>query len=136
KANRSAPFMTWPNAWYNAPCAFWSVKGGTPVPIKSSPELPPILMLQSRGDAATPYPGALAMKARFPGARMVVDGGGNHGVSLVGDKCVDGYLTAYLNDGTLPADGTACKAMPAPKPSQKMMGGGPAGHERLTELIT
>ncbi|MFI6601359.1 alpha/beta hydrolase [Nonomuraea sp. NPDC050536] len=135
RLNRSAPFMTWPNAWYNAPCAFWSVRGGTPVSIHSSPQLPPILMLQSVGDAATPYSGAVDMRSRFPGARMVVDGGGNHGVSLAGNTCVDRYLADYLNDGTLPAEGASCPGLPAPKPAQHLAGGGPTGHERLTELI-
>ncbi|MFD0659165.1 alpha/beta hydrolase [Thermocatellispora tengchongensis] len=127
RVNRAAPFMTWPNAWYNAPCAFWSVPGGTPPRITASPKLPPVLMLQSRRDAATPYEGALRMRRLFPNARMVVEPGGNHGVSLGGNACVDRHLAAYLRDGTLPAShvrpvagpDASCPANAAPRPADK-----------------
>ena len=47
--------------------------------------LPGILMLQGTLDAATPYAGAQAAHRLLPSARMVVvEGGGNHGQSLVG----------------------------------------------------
>lgn len=134
RLHRKAPFMTWPNAWYNAPCAFWSVPGGTPVQLRADKALPPILMLQSRYDAATPYAGAVNMSKVFPSARMLLEAGGNHGISLVGNKCVDGALTAYLADGTLPQR-TACPALPDPRAAARMSGGGTLGHERLTELI-
>ncbi|MGI5283154.1 alpha/beta hydrolase [Nonomuraea polychroma] len=116
KMHRQAPFMTWSNAWYNAPCAFWPVAGGKPVDVQGSAKLPPILMLQSRGDAATPYEGALRMRARFPTARMVVDKGGNHGASLAGNQCVDRHLAAYLTDGSLPPRDAVCDARPEPRP--------------------
>lgn len=101
-SHRTAPFMTWPNAWYNAPCAFWPGRGGPPVRVTASPKLPPILMVQSLRDAATPYRGALRMRQIFRSARMVGETGGRHGVSLGGNPCVDRHVVAYLRDGTLP----------------------------------
>jgi pimeloyl-ACP methyl ester carboxylesterase len=127
--HRQAPFLTWPNAWYNAPCAFWPVQGGTPVQVHGSPELPPILMLQSRGDAATPYKGALRMREHFSSARMVVDEGGNHGASLAGNQCVDRYVAAYLRDGSLPARDAVCAALPQPRPIQNVAAAFPRGHQ-------
>ncbi len=95
KANKTAPFETWANTWFNASCAFWPVKGpAQPTRIDGS-RLPPILMLQGTLDAATPYAGALAARKRLPTARMVVvQGGGNHGQSLSSppNQCVLGYL--------------------------------------------
>lgn len=135
RLHRKAPFMTWPNAWFNAPCAFWSVPGGTPPEIHGSAELPPILMIQSKGDAATPYEGAVYTRGLFPTARMVVESGGNHGVSLAGNRCVDRHLVAYLNDGTVPGKTATCPANPAPRPLTRMAAGSPRGHERLTEVI-
>ncbi|MGV9309050.1 MULTISPECIES: alpha/beta hydrolase [unclassified Nonomuraea] len=120
RMHRVAPFMTWPNAWYNAPCAFWAEPGGTPVTVKADPALPPILMLQSRRDAATPYEGAMHLRRRFPSARMVVEPGGNHGVSLAGNSCVDAHLVRYLQDGTLPAADTSCRGRPAPVVTNRM----------------
>ncbi|MFC5831030.1 alpha/beta hydrolase [Nonomuraea insulae] len=118
-----APFLTWPNAWFNAPCAFWPVKGGTPVKVHGSAKLPPFLILQSKSDAATPYQGALEMAKAFPRARMVVDDGGNHGVSLSGSPCVDGHLAAYLRDGTLPRQNGTCAATAEPRPAAHMTSG-------------
>ncbi|MEO3872454.1 alpha/beta hydrolase [Nonomuraea sp. B12E4] len=117
-----APFLTWPNAWFNAPCAFWPVHGRQSVDVKGSSKLPPILIIQSRGDAATPYRGAMSMLKLFPSARMVLDRGGNHGVSLVGNKCVDRWLGAYLKDGSLPRQSVSCAAMPEPQPAARMAG--------------
>ncbi|WP_433511356.1 alpha/beta hydrolase [Nonomuraea sp. CA-143628] len=132
---RQAPFLTWSNAWYNAPCAFWSVPGGTPVKINASKRLPPILMIQSKDDAATPYQGALNMRKLFPSARMVVDAGGNHGSSLSGNQCVDRHLVAYLVEGTVPRHTANCDKLPAPKPTAHMAALRPLGHERRTELL-
>ncbi|MFE3453067.1 alpha/beta hydrolase [Nonomuraea sp. NPDC059194] len=136
RSHRAAPFLTWPNAWYNAPCAFWDEPGGTPVNVSADPSLPPILMLQSRRDAATPYQGALNLRRRLPGARMVVEPGGNHGTSLAGNACVDRHLARYLEDGTVPATDTTCQGMPAPVPTQRMRA--PEGARdpwRLPELL-
>ncbi|GAB2913879.1 alpha/beta hydrolase [Nonomuraea fastidiosa] len=133
RMHRKAPFLTWPNAWYNAPCAFWPVRGGTPVQVKDSPKLPPFLILQSKDDAATPYRGAQEMAERFPRARLVVDQGGNHGVTLAGNACMDRHLVAYLRDGTLPRDGSSCAA--AQQPSPAVAAPQAAGRSRAPDLL-
>ena len=103
---QTAPFEAWDNAWFNASCAFWPVKGpGTPLQITGA-GLPGILMIQGTLDAATPYPGAQNAHRRLPTARMVVVvGGGNHGQSLAQppNTCVNGYLNRYLATGALPS---------------------------------
>ena len=120
---RTAPFQAWDNAWFNAACAFWPVRGpAKPLQIKGA-GLPGILMLQGTLDPATPYAGAQNAHKLLPSARMVVvEGGGNHGQSLEqpSDACVQGYLNAYLGTGALPeASGlvnATCPAVPAPTP--------------------
>jgi pimeloyl-ACP methyl ester carboxylesterase len=120
---KTAPFQAWDNAWYNAACAFWPVKGpARPLQIKGT-ALPGILMLQGALDAATPYAGAQDAHKLLPSARMVVvEGGGNHGQSLEqpSNSCVQGYLNSYLGTGALPeAPGlvnATCPAVPAPAP--------------------
>ncbi|MFI7706350.1 alpha/beta hydrolase [Nonomuraea sp. NPDC049480] len=131
--HRKAPFLTWPNAWYNAPCAFWAVPGGKPVEVHGSPKLPPILIFQSRGDAATPFQGAMRMRRLFPSARMVIDKGGNHGISLAGNVCVDRYLAAYLRDGSVPSRDVECDPLPPPHPAEHMTGGESA--QRRPDLL-
>ncbi|OLT38624.1 alpha/beta hydrolase [Actinomadura sp. CNU-125] len=97
-------FETWSNTWYNAPCAFWEVPGGPRPDVWGSPALPPILLVQATEDAATPYEGAVETHLRFGSSRLLVqEGGGNHGITLTGDACVDGTVAAYLRSGGLPA---------------------------------
>ncbi len=118
---RKAPFQAWDNAWFNAACAFWPVRGpAKPLQIKGT-GLPGILLLQGTLDPATPYAGAQDAHKLLPSARMVVvAGGGNHGQSLEqpSNSCVQGYLNAYLGTGSLPeAAGlvnATCPAVPAP----------------------
>ncbi len=120
---KTAPFQAWDNAWMNAACAFWPVKGpAKPLQIKGA-GLPGILMLQGTLDPATPYAGAQNAHKLLPSARMVVvEGDGNHGQSMEepSDSCVQGYLNAYLGTGALPeAPGlvnATCPAVPAPTP--------------------
>jgi pimeloyl-ACP methyl ester carboxylesterase len=120
---RGAPFEAWDNAWYNAACAFWPVKGPSkPLQIKGA-GLPGILMLQGSLDPATPYAGAMVAHRLLPSSRIVVvEGGGNHGQSLSypPNNCVNGYLNRYLATGALPESGgpgavnATCPALPAP----------------------
>ncbi|MFF3314426.1 alpha/beta hydrolase [Streptomyces sp. NPDC003035] len=117
-----APFTTWNNAWYNAPCAFWPVDSLTP-PDVSNDEVPPVLILQATDDAATPYEGGVALHRMVAGSSLVVEeGGGNHGVTLAGNACMDEHLAAYLATGRVPrGDGQSeadavCATLPEPEP--------------------
>jgi pimeloyl-ACP methyl ester carboxylesterase len=121
--DRAAPFYAWGNAWFNAACAFWPVRGpAEPLQIKGA-GLPGILMLQGTLDPATPYAGAQDAHRLLPSARMVVVvGGGNHGQSLAqpSNSCVQAYLNSYLATGALPETpglvNATCPALPDPTP--------------------
>ena len=123
KVYAQAPFQAWDNAWFNAACAFWPVKGpAKPLQIKGA-GLPGILMLQGTLDPATPYAGAQNAHKLLPSARMVVvEGGGNHGQSMEqpSNSCVQGYLNAYLSTGALPSGAglvnATCPAVAPPTP--------------------
>jgi pimeloyl-ACP methyl ester carboxylesterase len=117
-----APFMAWNNAWYNAPCAFWPTARRRPVNIANA-GLPPVLLFQATEDAATPYPGGVTAHRLLAGSSLVVEeGGGNHGITLSGNACLDAYLSAYLRDGSIPrGSGTGvadavCPKSPDPRP--------------------
>jgi pimeloyl-ACP methyl ester carboxylesterase len=119
----TAPFEAWDNAWFNAACAFWPVKGPSkPLQIDGA-GLPGILMIQGTLDPATPYAGAQVAHSLLPSARMVVVvGSGNHGQSLADppNDCVNGYLNRYLATGELPQRpglvNATCPALPDPTP--------------------
>ena len=117
------PFFSWGNAWFNAPCSFWHAPSVTPVSVGGSE---PILLIDETLDAATPFPGSIEVRRRFPNSSLIAVGGGTtHANSLAGNPCVDEPIFAYLRDGTLPprtgqAVGGAdvgCDPLPEPVPA-------------------
>jgi pimeloyl-ACP methyl ester carboxylesterase len=121
--HRKAPFETWANAWYNAPCRSWPAGTGVPVNV-SGDQAPPILLLSESLDAATPFAGSLEVRKRFPKSSLIEGvGGTTHAGSLFGDKCVDDSVAAYLASGVLPkrAPGNRsdqrCDPIPQPNPA-------------------
>ncbi|WP_158587925.1 alpha/beta hydrolase [Actinomadura logoneensis] len=106
--DRQAPFSTWFNAWYNAPCLFWRAKPGTPVKVGGTRDLPKnILLFQDTHDAATPYADALELQKLLKGSHLVVqDGERTHCVVHRGDRRpggVDSYFDAYWLRDELPS---------------------------------
>jgi pimeloyl-ACP methyl ester carboxylesterase len=102
RVHKKAPFETWGNAWYNAPCRHWPAKSGRPVEVNGA-KAPPVLMLSETLDAATPYSGALEARKRFPRSALIEGvGGTTHAGSLFGNLCVDDAIADYLASGVLP----------------------------------
>ncbi|MFD4564345.1 alpha/beta hydrolase [Streptomyces sp. NPDC058467] len=116
---REAPFETWDNAWMNLPCAYWPVPQQKPLDVRTLPgELPPTLILAAERDAATPYEGAVELHRRLSGSVLVTENGaGTHGIGGGPNKCVNGYLDAYLVEGRLPERHAACAPHAEPKPA-------------------
>ncbi|MBR8638795.1 alpha/beta fold hydrolase [Streptomyces tuirus] len=138
-AYEKAPFMTWNNAWYNAPCAFWPTAAQRPVSIANG-ELPPALLFQATGDAATPYVGGVSVHHLLARSSLVIEeGGGNHGITLSGNACLDKHLARYLSDGTVPrGQGVAdavCQALPDPKPAATKAAPASASGSTLHSLL-
>ncbi|MFJ3234600.1 alpha/beta hydrolase [Streptomyces sp. NPDC086787] len=115
-AAKKAPLFAWMNTWINAPCAFWKAPTAPPVKI-GSVKVPPVLLLQSHDDPATPLVGAQRMHQALSGSRLVVAAGGNHGQYLFDtNACMDAYGDHYLLTGQLPTADATCKASPPPTP--------------------
>jgi len=122
--HRRAPFETWGNAWYNAPCRTWPAAAGIPVTV-SGETAPPILLLSESLDAATPFSGSLEVRKRFPRSALIEGvGGTTHAGSLFGDKCVDDAVAGYLASGVLPKrvrgdrSDKHCAPIPQPNPAK------------------
>ena len=120
--HRRAPFETWGNAWYNAPCRDWPAQAGIPVTV-SGETVPPILLLSESLDAATPFTGSLEVRKRFPRSSLIEGvGGTTHAGSLFGDTCVDDAVAGYLASGVLPKrvrgdrSDKHCSPIPQPNP--------------------
>jgi len=115
---RVAPFETWDNVWANLPCAYWPVPRQKPLDVRTNPgALPPTLILAAERDAATPYDGALELHRRLSDSVLVTErDAGTHGIGGGPNRCVNGYLDAYLLDGRLPRLRATCAPHAEPKP--------------------
>lgn len=117
RLHRDHPFMTWANAWMNLPCATWPVKQHTPVDVKTGKGLPPVLIVQSERDAATPYGGAVELHQRFKGSRLITErDAGSHGVTGLVNPCVNDRVDTYLLTGKVDAGDVTCAPHATPKP--------------------
>ncbi len=105
-----APFMSYGEFTGNAPldtCAFWPVPPTSTPHRVSAPGLPPVLVVSTTDDPATPYQAGVDL-AQELGGRLLTYDGSQHTVVFEGDKCVDKYAAAYLVDLTLPPPDAKC----------------------------
>lgn len=94
-------------AWGGIGCAVWPAPPTrTPHPI-TGPGTPPILVVGTTLDPATPYAWAEAVARQLEHGVLLGRRGDNH-VSYFYSSCIRGHIDAYLVDGRLPADGTVC----------------------------
>ena len=101
--HRRAPFLTWNNTWYNAPCLSWHAPRHPRLGASGTGVTAKMLLISETRDAATPYSGALAVRERFPSASLVAGiGGTSHASSLSGVSCVDNSVANYLRTGIVP----------------------------------
>ncbi|MGW1554300.1 alpha/beta hydrolase, partial [Streptomyces sp. NPDC002346] len=115
--HKDYPFMTWANAWMNLPCATWSAKQQTPLEVKTGKGLPPVLIVQSTRDAATPYEGAVELHKRFKGSRLITEkDAGSHGVTGLVNPCINERVDTYLLTGQTDGQDVTCTPHATPKP--------------------
>ncbi|GAA3581564.1 alpha/beta hydrolase [Amycolatopsis ultiminotia] len=115
-----APFETWGNTWFNAPCTEWPAKAGQPVHVDGS-KVGGALLISEELDAATPYAGSLEVRSLFPRSSLIsAPGGTTHAGSLSGVACVDDKVAGYLATGALPkrtaGEGSDVQCQPVPPP--------------------
>ncbi|MFF4817588.1 alpha/beta hydrolase [Kitasatospora sp. NPDC001309] len=94
------------------PCAFWPFAPAEP-PVRVTGRGPAnVLLAQNLRDPATPYSGALKLRAAFGDrARMVTVDSGGHDVYLAnGNACGDAVVTDFLVTGRRPAEDVYCPA--------------------------
>jgi pimeloyl-ACP methyl ester carboxylesterase len=89
-------------------CGQWPVPPARePAPLDAA-GAPPILVVGTTGDPATPYAWARALADQLDAARLLTYSGEGHTAYMRGSACIDAAVDAYLIDGVLPGDGATC----------------------------
>jgi pimeloyl-ACP methyl ester carboxylesterase len=120
---RTAPFLTWDNAWFNGPCSFWPARSARPVHVTGKHVRSHILLISETLDPATPFSGALEVRKLFPRSSLIEGvGGTTHAGSLSGVACTDDTIGRYLTNGAVPKrkagnrSDLRCPPVPQPEP--------------------
>jgi pimeloyl-ACP methyl ester carboxylesterase len=106
-AGRAAPLFGPPNVWGNLPCAYWPVPPA-PLPRITAAGAPPILVVGTTRDPATPYRWARALAADLSSGVLLGRNGDGHTAYGEGSACVDTIVNAYLISLKVPRGGTVC----------------------------
>ncbi|MER7015503.1 alpha/beta hydrolase [Saccharopolyspora sp. NPDC000359] len=112
------PLAAWYNSWTVAPCRSWHAPAQQPLAITGE-DLPPILLINSEHDVATPLRGAQEMHRSLPSSVLVTErDAGKHGVwAVAGNAEVDRIGSDYLVNGVLPPEDVVVPGHPEPDPA-------------------
>ena len=106
-AARAAPLFGPPIVWGNLPCAYWPVPA-VPLPAITAAGAPPVLVVGTTRDPATPYRWARALAADLSSGVLLGWNGDGHTAYGEGSACVDKIVNAYLISLSVPRSGTVC----------------------------
>lgn len=104
RMSEAAPFLGEYLAWGNLPCASTQASVG-PAP---SGAIPPVLVVATTHDPATPFAWAELLVGQLGDAVLLVREGDGHTGYREGSTCTDEAVDAFLLEGTLPEPGTIC----------------------------
>jgi pimeloyl-ACP methyl ester carboxylesterase len=96
-------------------CGLWPVPP-QPIGTPDGEGAPPLLVIGTTGDPATPYEWALAARRDLVSSVLLTHEGEGHTAYAGGNACIDNLVEAYLLDLVTPEDGTVCGAEADPRP--------------------
>jgi pimeloyl-ACP methyl ester carboxylesterase len=104
----TAPHFAKMVAYNDLACAFWPVPAErTPGPV-SAAGAPPIVVVGTTGDPATPYPWAVALAKELDSGVLITRTGEGH-TGFEASTCVQRSVDQYLVDLTVPRKGLTCR---------------------------
>lgn len=108
RARLEAPAFGPASVGLGQPCATWRTPPVLQGPVSvHAPDAPPIVVIGTRGDPATPLRWAEGLAAQLGTARLVVAPGAQHTSYPSGDTCLDPLVERYLRTGRI-ARGRDC----------------------------
>ncbi len=121
-------------------CAFWGAKSD-PLQPPTATGAPPILIVDTTGDPATPYPWGVSVNKQLKSSVLLTYNGDGHTAYDSGDACIDGAVNAYLISLTSPLPGTECgskvvtPSQQSPTPSPPATGTDSTGSSSPTAVV-
>ena len=106
---RRSPTYAPLGSWWLMACQGW-VPDRVPLEQPTAPDAPPLLVVGTRHDPATPYPGAVSLAEMLGSGHLLTWEGYGHTAYLRESPCVDEIVDAYLLELTVPEDGALCLA--------------------------
>ena len=88
-------------------CALWPTPP-QPLPKLTAQGSPPIVVISTTRDPATPYASGVKVAERLPKGVLLTNDGDGHTVYAQGKACVDDAVTRYLVEGKPPKNGLEC----------------------------
>ncbi|MGZ5407463.1 MAG: alpha/beta hydrolase [Aeromicrobium sp.] len=106
--NEASPVFGRVMAWSAAECRDWPVQSTTPQGRVTAEGAPPILVVGSTRDPATPYAWSKALAGQLKSGVLVTRKGDGHTGYGVGNRCVDDVVDNYLVAGKNPRGRVNC----------------------------
>ncbi len=101
-----APIMA-PNLGMSYTCQTWTAGSAPQIRITAA-GAPPILVVGTTGDSATPYEQAVSMADQLESGVLLTLEGAGHGAVTGDNACIADAVGRYLLEGEAPDDGTTC----------------------------
>jgi pimeloyl-ACP methyl ester carboxylesterase len=95
-------------AWFLIGCPHWPVRTSEPIPKIDAPGTPPIVVVGTTDDPATPYSSAVALAKELTSGVLVTRVGEGHTGFGRGNQCVDDAVNDFFAEGKVPPDGLRC----------------------------
>ena len=105
----SAPVFGPLLAWGEAACAVWPAPPTRPVGPVSAAGAPPVLVVGTTSDPATPYAWAVNVARELRHGVLLTRDGDDH-VAYFYSSCVRDYAQSYLVSGITPPPGAVCSS--------------------------
>ncbi|AXK33649.1 alpha/beta hydrolase [Streptomyces armeniacus] len=95
-------------AWAALNCAYWPEKPTGKQHSIQAKGAPPIVVIGTTRDPATPYAWAQGLAGQLSSGRLLTREGDGHTAFMQGSECVDSTVGDYLVSGKAPEDGKRC----------------------------
>ena len=105
----AAPVFGEALGWATLSCVGWP-QDATPLPELTGAGAPPVLVIGTLGDPATPYLWSQQMSEALESAVLLTYEGAGHTAFLRGGQCIEDAVVDYLVELTVPQPGTRCPA--------------------------